>query len=40
MISEMFIIFLVAADVFAEHEKTFLELQRECEAQPPVFQPR
>ena len=31
---------LVVVDVFAKHEETFQELQRECEKQPPVFQPR
>ena len=37
---KMFNIFLYAVDVFAKHEEKFLELQRECEEQPPVFQPR
>ena len=35
-----FITLLVAADVFTKHEETFLELQRKCEKQPPVCQPR
>ena len=29
-----------AVDVYAKHEEKFLELQRKCEEQPPVFQPR